>query len=126
MNVSPTSNAVYLAERRLEGIRAGCRKTVPIEKVMRCYGAWAIEFDTAAQRELNTLDPTISRRILKFLLGRVAKLDDPRKIGERLQGQLHHLRKYRVRLLDPLCSFKQELLVVLVLEIGHRREIYER
>jgi mRNA interferase RelE/StbE len=64
--------------------------------------AWAIEFDTAAQRELNKLDPTISRRILKFLLGRVAKLDDPRKIGERLQGQLHHLWKYRVRLPDPL------------------------
>jgi len=27
-----------LAERRLEGIRAGRRKTVPIEKVMRRYG----------------------------------------------------------------------------------------
>jgi RHH-type rel operon transcriptional repressor/antitoxin RelB len=30
--------AVYLAERRLEGIRARRRKTVPIEKVMRRYG----------------------------------------------------------------------------------------
>ena len=30
--------AVYLAERRLEGIRAGRRKTVPIGKVMRRYG----------------------------------------------------------------------------------------
>lgn len=30
--------AVYLAERRLEGIRAGQRKTVPIQKVMRRYG----------------------------------------------------------------------------------------
>jgi hypothetical protein len=58
--------------------------------------AWAIEFDTAAQRELNKLDPTISRRILKFLLERVAKLEDPRQIGERLQGKLHNLWKYRV------------------------------
>jgi RHH-type rel operon transcriptional repressor/antitoxin RelB len=30
--------AVYLAERRLEGIRAGRRKTAPIERVMRRYG----------------------------------------------------------------------------------------
>ena len=37
--------------------------------------AWAIEFDMAAQRELNKLDPVIARRILKFLLERVAKLD---------------------------------------------------
>ena len=88
--------------------------------------AWAIEFDTAAQRELNKLDPAIARRILKFLLERVAKLDDPRRIGERLQGQLHHLWKYRVGDYRVLCTFKHEILVVLVLEIGHRREIYKR
>jgi mRNA-degrading endonuclease RelE of RelBE toxin-antitoxin system len=65
--------------------------------------AWAIEFDTAAQRELNKLDPTISRRILKFLLERVAKLEDPRQIGERLQGRLHHLVEVsRGRLPRPL------------------------
>jgi mRNA interferase RelE/StbE len=88
--------------------------------------AWAIKFDTAAQRELNKLDPVIARRILKFLLERVAKLDDPRRIGERLQGELHHLWKYRVGDYRILCSFKQEILVVLVLEIGHRREVYKR
>jgi len=88
--------------------------------------AWAIKFDTAAQRELNKLDPVIARRILKFLMERVAKLDDPRHIGERLQGELHHLWKYRVGDYRILCSFKQEVLVVLVLEIGHRREIYKR
>ncbi len=88
--------------------------------------AWAIEFDIAAQRQLNKLDPTISRRILKFLLERVAKLEDPRQIGEWLQGRFHHLWKYRVGDYRVLCSFKQEILVVLVLEIGHRREIYKR
>ena len=88
--------------------------------------AWAIEFDTAAQRELNKLDPTISRRILKFLLERVAKLEDPRQIGERLQGRLHHFGKYRVGDYRVLCSFKQEILVVLMLEIGHPREIYKQ
>ncbi len=88
--------------------------------------AWAIEFDPAARRELNKLDAVISRRILKFLLERVAKLDDPRRIGERLQGKLHHLWKYRVGDYRILCSFKQEVLVVLVLEVGHRREVYKR
>ena len=88
--------------------------------------AWVTEFDTAAQRELDKLDPAIARRILKFLLERVAKLDDPRRIGERLQGKLHHLWKYRVGDYRVLCSFKQEILVVLVLEVGHRREIYKR
>ncbi|HEV2468559.1 MAG TPA: type II toxin-antitoxin system RelE/ParE family toxin [Candidatus Sulfotelmatobacter sp.] len=88
--------------------------------------AWSIEFDPAASRELNKLDPKVARRILKFLLERVAKLDDPRRIGERLQGQLHHLWKYRVGDYRVLCAFRQEVLVVLVLEIDHRREIYQR
>jgi mRNA interferase RelE/StbE len=88
--------------------------------------AWAIKFDAAAERELNKLDPAIARRILKFLLERVAKLDDPRRLGERLKGKLHHLWKYRVGDYRILCSFKEEILVVLVLEIGHRREVYKR
>jgi mRNA interferase RelE/StbE len=88
--------------------------------------AWAIEFDPAARRELNKLDAAMSRRILKFLLERVAKLDDPRRIGERLQGKLHHLWKYRVGDYRILCSFKQDILVVLVLEVGHRRDVYKR
>jgi mRNA interferase RelE/StbE len=88
--------------------------------------AWAIEFDIAARRELEKLDPTIARRILRFLQERVAKMDDPRRIGERLKGTLHHLWKYRVGDYRILCSFKQDVLVVLVLEIGHRREVYRR
>ena len=88
--------------------------------------AWAIEFDPAAQRELNKLDAAISRRILKFLLERVAKLDDPRRIGERLQGKFHHLWKYRVGDYRILCSFKQEVLVVLVLKLAIAGEVYKR
>ena len=88
--------------------------------------AWAIEFDPAARRDLSHLDPVIAKRVLKFLLERVASLDDPRRIGERLQGELHHLWKYRVGDYRILCSFRQDVLVVLVLEIGHRSKVYKR
>ena len=48
--------------------------------------AWKIEFDRAAVRELDKLDRQTARRILAFLHGRVAALDDPRSIGEAPQG----------------------------------------
>ena len=58
---------------------------------------WTIEFDPAAVRELDKLDPQISRRVLKFLHGRLALLDDPRSIGEALKGsKLGEFWKYRV------------------------------
>ena len=88
--------------------------------------AWEIEFDPAAQRELDKLDSTIRCRILKFLYERVAKLDGPRQIGERLKGTLSEFWKYRIGDYRIICSFEHNRLVVLVLRIGHRREIYKR
>jgi mRNA interferase RelE/StbE len=88
--------------------------------------AWKIEFDPGARRELEKLDKSVSNRILKFLHERVAALDDPRKIGERLQGTLRQLWKYRVGDYRLICSLNDDRLVVIVVRIGHRRQIYHR
>ena len=88
--------------------------------------AWKIEFDPTARRELEKLDKSVSDRILKFLHQRVAALDDPRKIGERLPGTLKQFWKYRVGNYRLVCSIKDDRLVVIVLRVGHRREIYHR
>jgi mRNA interferase RelE/StbE len=85
--------------------------------------AWKIEFDRAALKEL---DKPVARRILKFLNDRVGKLDDPRKIGARLQGTLSEFWKYRVGDYRLICSLENNRLVVLVLRIGHRREVYKQ
>jgi mRNA interferase RelE/StbE len=88
--------------------------------------AWAIEFERAALKELEKLDKPVVRRILKFLQERVGKLDDPRKIGARLQGTLSEFWKYRVGDYRLMCSLENDRLVVLVLRIGHRREVYKQ
>ena len=88
--------------------------------------AWKIDFDPAALKELEKLDKPVERRILKFLRERVSKLDDPRQIGARLQGTLSGLWKYRVGDYRVICSLEHNRLVVLVLRIGHRREVYKR
>ena len=87
--------------------------------------AWKIDFDPAALKELAKLDKPVERRILKFLRERVGKLDDPRQIGTRLQGSLSGFWKYRVGDYRVICSLEHDRLVVLVLRIGHRREIYK-
>lgn len=59
--------------------------------------AWRIEFDAAAERDLDKLDPPVARRILTFLRQRLAKLDDPRSLGEALRGsRWGEFWKYRV------------------------------
>jgi mRNA interferase RelE/StbE len=88
--------------------------------------AWKIEFDPAAIKELEKLDKTVERRIVKFLRNRVANLEDPRQIGGSLQGTSSGLWKYRVGDYRVICSLEHDRLVVLVLQVGHRREVYNR
>jgi mRNA interferase RelE/StbE len=89
--------------------------------------AWTIKFDPSAEKELDKLDPQIARRVLKFLFQRLAILEDPRSIGEALHGpRFGELWKYRVGDYRLICSLQDEVLAVLVLRIGHRREVYER
>ncbi|MGA8765170.1 MAG: type II toxin-antitoxin system RelE/ParE family toxin [Candidatus Sulfotelmatobacter sp.] len=87
--------------------------------------AWQIEFDPDARRELEKLDKPISDRILKFLHEGVTTLDDPRRIGEHLNGPLRKCWKYRVGDYRLICSIKDDRPVVIIVRVGHRREIYK-
>ena len=87
--------------------------------------AWKVELDEAAEHELDKLDPQMARRILSFLFDRVAKLDDPRSIGESLKGsKLGAFWKYRVGDFRIIASIEDGALRVLVVRVGNRREVY--
>jgi mRNA interferase RelE/StbE len=88
--------------------------------------AWRIEFDPRAADELARLDPQHRRRILRFLRERIAKLEDPRSAGEPLRGPLRKLWKYPIGSFRVIADIRATVLLVLVLSIGHRREIYRR
>jgi mRNA interferase RelE/StbE len=87
--------------------------------------AWRVELSADVDRELAKLDPQQRKRILKFLSERVARLDNPRSIGQALHGsRLGEFWKYRVGDYRLICKIEDDRLVVLVLRVGHRREIY--
>jgi mRNA interferase RelE/StbE len=87
--------------------------------------AYNVELSESAERELGKLDVPQAKRILKFLHQRVAKLDDPRSIGEALHGsRLGEFWKYRVGDYRLICKIEDDRLIVLVLRVGHRKEIY--
>ena len=87
--------------------------------------AWHIEFDPDALKELKKLDRPIQLRLLGFLRDRLAPLDDPRSLGEALSGaRLGSYWKYRVGDWRIVCDIQDQRIVVRVLRIGNRREIY--
>jgi mRNA interferase RelE/StbE len=87
--------------------------------------SWKIELSGTAERNLEKLDAQVTRRILKYLYERVSKLDDPRSLGEALKGsELGELWRYRVGDYRIIAQLEDNLLRVLIVRIGHRREIY--
>ena len=87
--------------------------------------AYRVELSAEVARELGKLDRQQAKRILKFLHERVAKLDDPRSIGKSLHGsRLGAFWKYRVGDYRLICKIEDDRLIVLVLRVGHRKEIY--
>jgi mRNA interferase RelE/StbE len=88
--------------------------------------AWKVSFSPTALKQLAKLDKPVGDRILNFLHERVEKLEDPRQMGARLQGALSEFWRYRLGGYRLICSLEHDRLVVLVLRIGHRSEVYKR
>jgi len=89
--------------------------------------AWKIRLERSAERELSKLGPDAAKRILVFLHGRLAKLDDPRSIGEALKGsELGSFWKYRVGDYRIIAHIDDGIVEILIVRIGNRREVYRR
>ena len=83
--------------------------------------SYGLEFTTSASRELRALDPQIQRRIA----AKVTELcDDPFPPGiKKLRGQTDH---FRIRVGDFRIIYRidGQRVVVVIVRIGHRREVY--
>jgi mRNA interferase RelE/StbE len=86
---------------------------------------WTIRLSDRAHQDISKLDHQLARRVYRFLFERLATLDDPRSIGDALRGsKLGEYWKYRVGDYRLICRIEDDRLLVLVLRIGHRRDIY--
>ena len=88
--------------------------------------AWTIEYAETAKKQLRKFDKAVARRIVDFIDERIASGNDPRRLGKALKGPLGDLWCYRVGDFRILCDLQDNVLIVLVLQIGNRREVYRR
>ena len=71
------------------------------------------------------MDSTAAERIIGFLENRVAVSVNPRNLGTALQGRKYQgMLRYRVGDYRILAEIKDSTVTVLVVDIGHRREVY--
>jgi mRNA interferase RelE/StbE len=86
---------------------------------------WQVEFDQDAAKDLRKIGKPAAPLILKYLRTRIATAEDPRRFGKPLVGDLKGLWRYRVGDYRIVARIEEDRFVVLVLTVGHRREVYD-
>ena len=86
---------------------------------------WRVEFDRDAARDLRKLGREPQRLILHYLRTRIAIAQDSRRFGHALLGDLKGLWRYRIGDFRIVARIEDDRFVVLVVTVGHRREVYD-
>lgn len=78
-----------------------------------------------AKRSLRKLDKSIVAKLLIKFESDLRKLADPRQTGKALKGELGSLWRYRVGDYRIICDIQDKILTIIVVRVGHRKNIYE-
>ena len=85
---------------------------------MTCY---RVEVGRTAEKQIGRLEASDRRRVIEAIVGLSA---DPRPQGCRKLRDLEDVYRIRVGSWRILYSVEDERVVVLVLKVGHRRDVY--
>ena len=84
-----------------------------------------IGYSRSVRKTLKKLDNSIKARIFNYM-DEVGELSDPRSRGKALTANLSGLWRYRVGKYRLVCKIVDSELVILVVDIAHRKEIYDK
>lgn len=88
--------------------------------------SWRVEFTSAATKELKKLDKYTAALILGWVRKNLEGCSDPRRHGKPLTANRSGQWRYRVGDHRIIAEIEDGRVVILVLSIGHRRDIYDR
>ena len=85
---------------------------------------YKVIFTEKAQKQLKKLDRQTSALIIGWLEKNIENCENPRAHGKSLVENKSGQWRYRVGNYRVICEIQDEKIIVLILEIGHRRDIY--
>lgn len=86
--------------------------------------SWSVEFTPQALRQLKKLDRHSMLLITTWIEKNLVGCENPRLHGKPLTANLSGQWRYRVGDYRLLARIEDDRVVILVLNIGHRREVY--
>lgn len=85
---------------------------------------WNLEYSAKARKQLRKLDPGTRKILLMWMDKHIDGCDNPRAFGKGLTANRSGQWRYRIGDYRVLCDIRDNELVVLAVEVGHRGEVY--
>ena len=84
--------------------------------------SYTVKFTPKAAKQVRKLDSAAAKRIRDFLEQKLSRLDNPRQLGKKLVNE--EFWRYRVGDYRVLTNVDDDQILILVVEVAHRREVY--
>ncbi len=87
--------------------------------------SYSVRISDVAVKKLKKLDRTVAALLIGFIEKNLEGCEDPRRHGKALTA--NHKGKWRYRIGDYriLALIEDEKILITIIDLGHRRDIYE-
>ncbi len=86
---------------------------------------YKVEFTKSAIKDLKKIDKKDSTKIAAWIKKNLVDCENPRQYGKALKGNLSDSWRYRIGNYRILAHIEDDRVVITVVNIGHRKEIYK-
>ena len=85
---------------------------------------YELKYEARAVKQIKKLDPATRQLITSWIEKNLLNTDNPRQHGKGLTGSLSQYWRYRVGDYRILAEINDAEIIIIIVEIGHRRDIY--
>lgn len=87
--------------------------------------SYKVEYSKVAEKQIKKLDNYTKVMLLNWITKNIVDCENPRSHGKARKGNLKNQWRYRVGNYRILCDIEDDRLLILVINVGHRKEIYD-
>lgn len=87
---------------------------------------WQLAFNNRGQKQFEKLPKNIQKRIFDYFDERVLNQPNPFILASRLVNDEYEFFRYRIGDYRIITQIDQGKMIILAVEVGHRKEIYKK
>lgn len=87
---------------------------------------YTVDYTDDAKKQLKKMDPYIAKTIVKWIRKKLVNCENPRTFGKPLKHNLKDIWRYRYEDYRILAKIEDNHLIILIVTIDHRKQVYNR